>query len=622
MLLEQFNSPKDLKKLSVKNLNILCKEIRKLIIKTTSENGGHLASNLGVVELTVALHKVFDTPVDEIVWDVGHQCYTHKILTGRYKVFSTLRKEGGISGFPKSVESVHDAFVSGHSGNSISAALGIAAAKSIKGEEGHAVAVIGDGSFSNGLACEGFNNAGKSGQKIIVVLNDNEMSISPNVGAISSYLSKIRNKPEYFQIKDATKQFLDGVPLVGRPVKEVITETKKTLKNSIYGSNFFEDFGYEYLGPVDGHDLESLDAVLTRAKHINKPVVVHVRTKKGKGYPPAEKNPSAFHGVGAFNIKDGKPKSSKKLTYSDVFGKKITELAMQDKTICAITAAMADGTGLESFKETFEPKGRFFDVGIAESHGVTFAAGLAKEGLKPVFAVYSTFLQRGFDQVFQDASLEKRKLLLAVDRAGIVGNDGETHQGLFDVALLSPIPNIKIYSPASYSELEAALDHAIKEEHGVVSVRYPRGTQPPELADVFDNTLNFMPFTDGQSDTLLIGYGRHFAELIKAKNELMEKHGRNVHLLKLTQIAPIDINALKLAKKYKKVYFYEEAILQGSAAQTFGSLLLADGHKGYYKAVGVENKFIDQLEYATVLKQLDMDSKSIVKTINIKNIAE
>lgn len=622
MLLEQFNSPKDLKKLSIKNLNILCKEIRKLIIKTTSENGGHLASNLGVVELTVALHKVFDTPVDEIVWDVGHQCYTHKILTGRYKSFGTLRKEGGISGFPKNSESVHDAFVSGHSGNSISAALGIACAKNIKGEVGHAVAVIGDGSFSNGLAYEGFNNAGKSGQKIIVVLNDNEMSISPNVGAISSYLSAIRNKPEYFQIKDATKQFLDGVPVLGKPVKEIITETKKTLKNSVYGSNFFEDFGYEYLGPVDGHDLESLNAVLTRAKHINKPVFVHVKTTKGKGYPPAEKNPCAFHGVGEFNIKDGKLKSKKSLSYSDVFGEKITELATEDNTICAITAAMMDGTGLEHFKETFEPQGRFFDVGIAESHAVTFASGLAKEGLKPVFAVYSTFLQRGFDQVYQDASLEHRKLLLAVDRAGVVGNDGETHQGLFDVALLSPIPGIKIFSPASYTELDAALEHAIKNEPGVVSVRYPRGTQPEELAKVFDSSLNFLPFTDDQSDTLLIGYGRHFAELIKAKAELLEKHGRNVHLLKLTQIAPIDIKACELALKYKKVYFYEEAILQGSAAQTFGGMLASKSYKGYYKAVGVENKFIDQLSYNTVIKQLDMDSGSIVKTINIKNIAE
>ena len=614
MILETIASPKDIKKLNYKQLGQLCSEIRACLITTVSKTGGHLASNLGTVELTVALHKVFSSPTDQIVWDVGHQSYTHKLLTGRRQQFDTLRQEGGLSGFPKQSESVHDAFIAGHSGNSISAGLGLLTGKDLKGEKGSVVAVIGDGSFTNGMAYEGLNNAGRSNQRMIIVLNDNEMSISQNVGALAKYLAKIRSTTSYFKLKDFTQDTLLKIPVVGEGVVDMVSSSKKAVKQMLYHSNLFEDFGYVYLGPVDGHNLESLCEVFTRAKELRRPVVVHVETKKGKGYKHAERNPSKYHGVSTFDIATGTMKSSKEKSFSQVFGDKLTQLARQDSKICAVTAAMQHGTGLSPFYQEFGHKGRYFDVGIAESHGITFSAGLAAKGLLPVFAVYSTFLQRGYDQVLHDCSIESKHLVLAVDRAGIVGDDGETHQGLFDVAFLSTIPGISIYSPATLAELELCLEQALYQEKGVVAVRYPRGGEP-SLPERWKEPSAFYSYYPGEAkDTLLITYGRIFGEVCKAVS-LLKESGKEVSLLKLTKVHPIDEKLLKIAMEYSGVYFVEEGIKNGSVAQQFGSLLLENGFQGSYTIRAVDNCFVPQATVQRAFAHLGFDAGSIKKMV-------
>ena len=441
-LLDRLKLPQDLKKLSFRQLEALCAEIRSVLIHTVSKTGGHLSSNLGVVELTVALHKTFDAPKDQIVWDVGHQSYTHKILTGRKNKMNTLRQKGGLSGFPKPAESIYDAFIAGHSSTSISVAAGLARAKSLKAEPGFTIAVIGDGAFTGGMAYEALNNAGHYKDRIIIVLNDNEMSISKNVGAFARYLAQIRSKPEYYSTRDKIRKWISAFPLGGKPLAKLVSDSKSYLKEMLYHSNLFEDFGFEYVGPVDGHDLESLCDAFERAKASDGPVLVHVDTIKGKGYSFAEKQPDAYHGVPQFNAKLGSCENRPQ-DFSAVFGSWIAEAAEKDAKICAITAAMKDGTGLEEFAARYPE--RFYDVGIAESHAVTFSAGLAHGGLHPVFAVYSTFLQRAYDQVMQDMAIANEHVLLAVDRAGIVGEDGETHQGIFDISFLSSIPGITIF---------------------------------------------------------------------------------------------------------------------------------------------------------------------------------
>ncbi|MDE5753936.1 MAG: 1-deoxy-D-xylulose-5-phosphate synthase, partial [Oscillospiraceae bacterium] len=429
--LSDLNLPQDLKKLNFCQCRKLAKEIRSLLVRVISRNGGHLASNLGTVELTMALHRVFESPKDKIVWDVGHQCYTHKILTGRAGQFATIRKENGISGFPKPEESEHDAFISGHSSTSISVACGIAEAMRLQGDPHHVIAVIGDGALTGGMAFEGLNNGGKKKLKnLIVILNDNNMSISSNVGAVSGYLRSIRESERYVQTKQQLEKNLLSNPRVGMPAVKVLKKTKDSFKRVIFQQTMFEQFGFVYLGPVDGHNLQELEEVIRTAKRYDAPVFIHVKTVKGKGYPPAERNPSQFHGVSKFDIMTGNPEVSGSGCYSDVFGKMLTELAQQDEKLCAITAAMTYGTGLQYFQEKFPE--RFYDVGIAEQHAVTFAAGLAASGMKPVFAVYSTFLQRAYDQLLHDVSIGKLHVVLGIDRAGIVGEDGETHQGTFD----------------------------------------------------------------------------------------------------------------------------------------------------------------------------------------------
>ena len=596
-LLDRLKLPQDLKKLSFRQLEALCAEIRSVLIHTVSKTGGHLSSNLGVVELTVALHKTFDAPKDQIVWDVGHQSYTHKILTGRKNKMNTLRQKGGLSGFPKPAESIYDAFTAGHSSTSISVAAGLARAKSLKAEPGFTIAVIGDGAFTGGMAYEALNNAGHYKDRIIVVLNDNEMSISKNVGAFARYLAQIRSKPEYYSTRDKIRKWISAVPLVGKPMAKLVSDSKSYLKEMLYHSNLFEDFGFEYVGPVDGHDLESLCDAFERAKASDGPVLVHVDTIKGKGYSFAEKQPDAYHGVPQFNAKLGSCENRPQ-DFSAVFGSWIAEAAEKDAKICAITAAMKDGTGLEEFAARYPE--RFYDVGIAESHAVTFSAGLAHGGLHPVFAVYSTFLQRAYDQVMQDMAIANEHVLLAVDRAGIVGEDGETHQGIFDISFLSSIPGITILSPATYPELRACLDRAMYRCTGPVAVRYPKGREKAFPAGLHGNE-KFQLSKD--VDTLLISYGRLAVSCCQAA-ELLRQKGVDVGVLKLTQLLPYCEELLPMFLKKKSIFFVEEAIEQGSISQMTGNLLLQNGYQGKFFVRAVPNRFLAQASVDEIFEEL------------------
>ncbi len=596
-LLDRLKLPQDLKKLSFRQLEALCAEIRSVLIHTVSKTGGHLSSNLGVVELTVALHKTFDAPKDQIVWDVGHQSYTHKILTGRKNKMNTLRQKGGLSGFPKPAESIYDAFIAGHSSTSISVAAGLARAKSLKAEPGFTIAVIGDGAFTGGMAYEALNNAGHYKDRIIVVLNDNEMSISKNVGAFARYLAQIRSKPEYYSTRDKIRKWISAVPLVGKPMAKLVSDSKSYLKEMLYHSNLFEDFGFEYVGPVDGHDLESLCDAFERAKASDGPVLVHVDTIKGKGYSFAEKQPDAYHGVPQFNAKLGSCENRPQ-DFSAVFGSWIAEAAEKDAKICAITAAMKDGTGLEEFAARYPE--RFYDVGIAESHAVTFSAGLAHGGLHPVFAVYSTFLQRAYDQVMQDMAIANEHVLLAVDRAGIVGEDGETHQGIFDISFLSSIPGITILSPATYPELRACLDRAMYRCIGPVAVRYPKGREKAFPAGLHGNE-KFQLSKD--VDILLISYGRLAVSCCQAA-ELLRQKGVDVGVLKLTQLLPYCEELLPMFLKKKSIFFVEEAIEQGSISQMTGNLLLQNGYQGKFFVRAVPNRFLAQASVDEIFEEL------------------
>ena len=596
-LLDRLKLPQDLKKLSFRQLEALCAEIRSVLIHTVSKTGGHLSSNLGVVELTVALHKTFDAPKDQIVWDVGHQSYTHKILTGRKNKMNTLRQKGGLSGFPKPAESIYDAFIAGHSSTSISVAAGLARAKSLKAEPGFTIAVIGDGAFTGGMAYEALNNAGHYKDRIIIVLNDNEMSISKNVGAFARYLAQIRSKPEYYSTRDKIRKWISAVPLVGKPMAKLLSDSKSYLKEMLYHSNLFEDFGFEYVGPVDGHDLESLCDAFERAKASDGPVLVHVDTIKGKGYSFAEKQPDAYHGVPQFNAKLGSCENRPQ-DFSAVFGSWIVEAAEKDTKICAITAAMKDGTGLEEFAARYPE--RFYDVGIAESHAVTFSAGLAHGGLHPVFAVYSTFLQRAYDQVMQDMALANEHVLLAVDRAGIVGEDGETHQGIFDISFLSSIPGITILSPATYPELRACLDRAMYRCIGPVAVRYPKGREKAFPAGLHGNE-KFQLSKD--VDILLISYGRLAVSCCQAA-ELLRQKGVDVGVLKLTQLLPYCEELLPMFLKKKSIFFVEEAIEQGSISQMTGNLLLQNGYQGKFFVRAVPNRFLAQASVDEIFEEL------------------
>ncbi len=616
-LLWRLNLPAELKKLSDAKLNIVCSDIRELLIDTISHTGGHLASNLGTVELTVAIHSVFDSPADKILFDVGHQCYTHKILTGRLNDFATLRQAGGISGFPKSKESVHDSFVSGHAGNAISAARGIAYAKSLRGEQGKVIAVLGDGALTNGLSFEGLNNnAGRTADNLIIILNDNAMSISKNVGALAKHLAKIRSNPSYFGAKDVTHRVLDHIPLVGRPIKRLITKTKTALKESLYHSTVFEAYGFTYLGPVDGHDIASLKHVLARAKTLREPVFIHIDTVKGKGFTSAEENPGAYHGISAKDLYHADTAAQpQEDTFSACAGRYLTELGASDDRICTISAAMKYATGLHHFYKSFPE--RFFDVGIAEGHGVTFSAGLAAGGMIPVFAVYSTFLQRAYDMVLHDAAIEGTHIVLAVDRAGLVGDDGETHQGLFDVSFLSSIPGVTVYSPFSYDELRQALHEALYHTKGVVAVRYPRGSESV-ATEGYTPSLTYSLHKDkrGSARALVVTYGRQFEQTLGARSHTDVCYD----ILKLTQVHPIPEDCIDIAMQYDRVLFVEEGIQNGSAAEHLHTRLAQSGFHGCYAIRAVADCFVAQASVTSQLKILGLDAKSVADFITQENM--
>lgn len=595
-LLNRIHYPADLQNLSYAELNVLCAEIREEIIQTVSNNGGHLASNLGVVELTVALHRVFGSVDDKIVWDVGHQSYTHKILTGRREQISTIRTQGGLSGYPNRSESKYDPFNTGHSSTSISAALGIASAKALRGEDGHTIAIIGDGALTGGLAYEGLNNAGRFSKNFIVILNDNKMSISRNVGSMARYLAHIRTKPGYFRVKGNVENVLDHVPLIGKPIHHVLSKSKAALKQAMYDNTIFEDMGFYYYGPFDGHDLKKLINVLENVKSIDHPILLHVLTRKGKGYPFAEQNPGAFHGISSFDIETGKSESSGE-NFSSVFGNHICSLATSDTRICAITAAMQMGTGLTGFAKQFPE--RFFDTGIAEEHAVTFAGGLAAGGMLPIFAVYSSFLQRGYDQIIHDAAIQRVKVTFAIDRAGVVGEDGETHQGIFDVAFFNTIPEITVYSPCYYDEIYYDFNEALYRCEGVAAVRYPRGKQLFRPYDYESNCKAFNTYGDKDADTVLITYGRLFSFACKALVELRQA-GINCRIIKLNRIKPIDADAIQSAVPAKNIFFFEEGVEQGGVGEHFNYLLYQNNFHGNFYLRGIKN-FVP---HATVLQSL------------------
>lgn len=612
-ILSRVSSPEDVKKLSGAELVELCSEIRGKMLETVSKNGGHLSSNLGAVELTVAIHRVFDSPKDSIVFDVGHQCYAHKMLTGRYEKFDSLRKKGGLSGFCRPNESEHDSFYSGHSSTSVSAGLGVATANKMLGSEAYTVTVIGDGSFTGGMVYEALNNGGRSNTKHIIILNDNKMSISENVGSFAKYLAVIRSKPGYYSFKATTEKTISRIPSIGKKITKKLFDIKTDLKNKLYSqSTFFEDLGYRYMGPIDGHDIPVLVDALEAAKKVNGPVLLHVNTVKGKGYKFAEEDPSRFHGVGPFELSTGKTAEAAE-TFSEKLGEYLCRYAPDNRNICAITAAMGLGTGIESFRKQFPD--RFFDVGIAEEHAVTFAGGLAKKGMVPVFAVYSTFLQRCYDQIVHDISLQKLKVIFAIDRAGFVGEDGETHNGIMDVAFLSTIPDIIIYSPCCYRSLEADINNAVNADRFAVAVRYPRGGQSEAAKKLRYDCVEFATYGNKEAEICIVTYGRITANAIEAVDALSET-GKDVFLLSLNRIKPLPEEVIEILLGKKHVFFFEEGIRSGSVGEKVGSGLLEKGYAGTYRLIAVDDSFVSQATVPELLKEYKLDAASMINIIS------
>ncbi|SHF01509.1 1-deoxy-D-xylulose-5-phosphate synthase [Caloramator proteoclasticus] len=615
--LEKINKPNDIKNLSINELNLLSGELREFLIDTVSKTGGHLASNLGVIELTLALFYVFNFEKDRIVWDVGHQTYIHKIITGRKDKFHTLRKYEGISGFPKPTESSYDHFVTGHSSTSISAALGMARARDLKGEKHNVIAVIGDGALTGGMAFEALNDAGSSKTNLIVILNDNEMSISQNVGSLSCYLSKIRTAPAYINFRDEIEQMLKKIPAVGNNLYKSAEKFKDGLKHLVVQGMLFEELGFKYLGPIDGHNIEVLTDVLKRAQTIKGPVIIHTITKKGRGYCYAEENPEIFHGVDAFEIETGERIAKRKETYSKVFGEEIVREAEDNNKIIAITAAMPDGTGLTEFSEKFPE--RFYDVGIAEQHAATMAAGLAKEGFKPIFAVYSTFLQRAFDQVIHDICIQRLPVILSIDRAGIVGEDGETHQGVFDLSYLRLIPNLTILSPKDLVEFRYMLRWCFK-QNNPIAIRYPRGGDLDIKFDKYDD-INL-----GKWERLLIGnkvtilaVGKMVQHSMKAAVRLKGR-GIDVELINCRFIKPLDKTMLdNLIERSDHIFTVEDNVLYGGFGSAINEYLISKNYKGKVVNIAFPDEFIPHGSVDILYKKYGLDPDGIYNTI-IKNI--
>ena len=610
MILERINSPADVKRLSGEETALLCEELRQFLVEQVSRTGGHLASNLGVVELTVAIHRVFDTARDRLVLDVGHQCYVHKALTGRRELFGTLRQFGGLSGFPKPYESGHDAFVAGHASDSVSVALGMARARTLLAKDYQVVAVIGDGALGGGLSFEGLNDAGGSGEPLVVILNDNGMSIDRNVGGLSKHLSRMRTDPEYYEFKKKYRKTLEKLP-AGRTLYEWSHEVKSAVKKTLLPplSTVFEEMGFSYMGPVDGHDIQRLTAVLREAREAKRPVLVHVHTVKGNGYAYALREPERFHGVPPFDPATGKVRKESGETFSHVFGETLCQLARQDDRVCAITAAMADGTGLTDFAKEF-PR-RFFDVGIAEGHGVAMAGGMAKQGLVPVFAVYDTFLQRGYDMLVQDLALERLHAVLAVDRCGIVGADGETHHGCLDY--LSQIPGMTVLVPASFDELRQMLRRAVEDIPGPVAVRYPRGGENGYAGGWNGDAVQVL--REG-GDAAVVTCGILTGETLRAADAL-QAEGVGVRVVKLAQVSPLNGKKLCAALDgVKRLVVAEDQLRAGGLGERLSALLLEqDAGIGKIRLRNAGTALPTQGSTAQLWHELGLDAEGIAQAV-------
>lgn len=615
--LQQIKSPDDIRQLKIPELKVLAQEIREELIQVVSENGGHLAPNLGVVELTLALHMVFHTPEDKIIWDVGHQSYVHKLLTGRYEQFHTVRTLNGLSGFPKRSESVHDAFGAGHSSTSISAAVGFAKARDLRGDNNNVIAVIGDGAMTGGMAFEALENAGQMGSNLIVILNDNEMSIDPNVGAMAEYLSRARSNPAYTKSKEDVEELLKKIPGIGDKMFKAADRLKDSLKYLLVPGVLFEEFGFKYYGPVNGHDLSALMAVLENVKGMDRPVLIHVETKKGKGYAPAEKNPDLFHGVSPFHIQTGELKKKSVLpSYTSVFGKTLTQLGAQDNRIVGITAAMGKGTGINIFQEQFPD--RTIDVGIAEEHAVTMAAAMALDGYKPVVAIYSTFLQRAYDQVMHDVALQNAPVVFCLDRAGLVGDDGPTHHGIFDISYLRHIPNMVCMAPKDENELRHMLYSALSYDCPV-AVRYPRGEG---LGVPMDEALQILPLgkaevlQEGSRITLLaLGSMVHIAQ--EAAARISEEAGITPTVINARFAKPLDAETiLRYAAQDTLLVTLEEHAVTGGFGSAVLELFNQHGmDTRNVMTIGIADSFVQHGNTARLKEMQGLDTDSIVAKI-------
>jgi len=627
-LLQGINSPADLKKLKLPELNRLAQEIRERILSTVAGNGGHLASNLGVVELSIALHRVFNSPQDKIIWDVGHQCYAHKLITGRGGSFSSLRKYGGLAGFPKQSESPHDAFNTGHASTSISAALGLLAADRIQGGGSHAIAVIGDGALTGGLAYEALSHAGHIGLPLIVILNDNKMSISRNVGGLSKYLSRLSMNAKYQIFRRNFDAMAKKIPFVGEAFFSLVLRLKRAVKAVFYTDNFFVDLGFEYVGPIGGHNIQVLTEVFEDVRKLNRPVVIHVITRKGKGYGYAEDDPDSYHGVGSFPVASGidnRPvniQAAKGLSFTKAFSNALFAAAQRDKNVAAVTAAMKTGTGLSNFAKAFS--GRFFDVGIAEEHAVTFAAGLAAKGLKPVVAIYSTFIQRSVDQIIHDTALQKLPVIFALDRSGLVEADGETHQGLFDISLFRSVPNMTILSPASGNEMRLFLDWALEQSSGPVIIRYPKAFCPDEI-EPFS-----LPVEKGRgvwvkrdsAKICLIFTGSLYTEAKEAASILSES-GVKADLYNIRFIKPVDEDYfLNLINSYELAVFIEEGIRDGGFGEYSAALSMRKNRKTKTLILAVQPGFLEEDRCLGTRQQLlaenGLDGRGIAEAVKLE----
>lgn len=615
-MLERIQKANDIKELNPEELPALAQEIRQFLIEKISKTGGHLASNLGVVELTMAMHLVCTLPEDKIIWDVGHQSYTHKILTGRKDGFDDLRKYGGMSGFPKRKESACDAFDTGHSSTSISAGLGYVCARDLQNEDYSVISVIGDGSLTGGMAYEALNNASRLKKNFIIVLNDNHMSISENVGGMSDYLAKLRTADFYTDLKKGVTNMLHNVPVVGNPMIEHIRKTKSSLKQLIVPGMFFEDMGITYLGPIQGHNIPMLVRAFNEAKKIEGPVLLHVLTQKGKGYEPAETQPDKFHGIGPFQIETGEPENPKKKdTYTDVFGKVLYDEAARNEKIVAITAAMADGTGLSKFRRKYPD--RFFDVGIAEEHATTFAAGLAAGGMKPVFAVYSSFLQRAYDQLIHDVALQNLPVVFAVDRAGLVGNDGETHQGIFDLSYLSNIPNMVVMSPKHKWELADMVRFALSYD-GPIAIRYPRGS----ASDVCQEFRSPVEYGKGEilyeeRDIAIVFVGHMFEGALAVRKQLKEA-GYSCSLVNARFVKPMDTVLFdRLAKTHKMIVTIEENVQSGGFGEHVTEYLSRTGADVRTLILALPDDYVEHGNIDVLRKETGLDVDSM--TMRIQN---